>query len=87
MRLLIFTGVRTHGFTYRAYKYAGLVNLGCVPAGKDKRNYVTRVLLFLRTFLSFLEFDMRSRGIRLGKEDSMTVDGAIPTANRHGDKF
>ena len=38
-------------------------------------------------FLSFLEFDMRSRGIRLAKEDSMTIDGAILTANSHGDKF
>ena len=30
---------------------------------------------------------MESRGIRLAKEDSMTVDGAILTANSHGDKF
>ena len=38
-------------------------------------------------FLSFFEFDMESRGMRLAKEDSMTVDGAILTANSHGDIF
>ena len=38
-------------------------------------------------FLSFLKFDMESRGIRLDKEDSMTVDGAILTANSHGENF
>jgi len=30
---------------------------------------------------------MRSRGIRLAKEDSMVVEGPILTANSHGDKF
>ena len=30
---------------------------------------------------------MRSRGTGLAKEDSMIVDGAILTANNHGDKF
>ena len=38
-------------------------------------------------FLSFLKFDMESRGIRLVKEDNMTIDGAILTADSHGDKF
>ena len=84
---MTFTGVCTHPFTDRAYKYVGIMNKRCVHAGKGKRNCVTRVILTLRTFLSFLEFDMRSRGIRLAKEDSMTVDGAILTANSHGDKF
>ena len=87
MRLLTFTGVRTHPFTYRAYKYASIVNLGCIHAGKAKRNCVPRDIQIFKDFLSFLEFDMKSRGIRLAKEDSMTVDGAILTANSHGDKF
>ena len=43
--------------------------------------------MFFKDFLSFLKFDMESRGMRLAKEDSMTVDGAILTANSHGDKF
>ena len=43
--------------------------------------------MFFNGFLSFLKFDMESRGMRLAKEDSMTVDGAILTANIHGDKF
>jgi len=30
---------------------------------------------------------MRSRGIRVAKEDSMVNDGAILTENSHGDKF
>jgi len=34
-----------------------------------------------------LKFDMKSRGIRLDKEDNMTIDGAILTAESHGDKF
>ena len=84
---MTFTGVRTHPFTDRVYKYAGIVNLGCVHAGKVERNCVTIVNLLFKDFLSFLEFDMRSRGIRLAKEDNMTIDGAILTANSHGDKF
>ena len=59
----------------------------CVHAGKSKRKCVTRVILIFKGFLSFLEFDMRSRGIRLAKEDSMVIDGAILTANSHGEKF
>ena len=43
--------------------------------------------MFFNDFLSFLKFDMESRGIRLAKEDSMTIDGAILTADSHGDKF
>ena len=43
--------------------------------------------MFFNDFLSFLKFDMESRGIRLDKEDSMTVDGAIVSADSHGDKF
>ena len=43
--------------------------------------------MFFNDFLSFLKFDMESRGIRLAKEDIMTVNGAILTANSHGDKF
>ena len=43
--------------------------------------------MFFKDFLSFLKFDMESRGMRLAKEDSMTVDGVILTANSHGDKF
>ena len=39
------------------------------------------------TFSLFLKFDMESRGIRLDKEDNMTIDGAILTADSHGDKF
>ena len=84
---MTFTGVRTHPFIDRAYKYAGFMNLRCVHAGKAKRNCVTRVILTFEDFLSFLEFDMRSRGMRLAKEDSMTIDEAILTANSHGDKF
>ena len=84
---MTFTGVRTHPFTDRAYKYAVVMNLRCVHTGKGKRNCVTRVILTFKDFLSFLEFDMRSRGIRLAKEDSMVIDGAILTANSHGDKF
>ena len=38
-------------------------------------------------FLSFLKFDMESRGIRLDKEDNMTIDRAILTADSHGDNF
>ena len=30
---------------------------------------------------------MKSKGIRLDKEDNMTIDGAILTADSHGDKF
>lgn len=62
MRLLTFTGVGTIPFTYRAYKYAGIVNLGCVHAGKSKRNCVPRDIYIFNDFLSFLEFDMESRG-------------------------
>jgi hypothetical protein len=43
--------------------------------------------MFLSDFLSFLKFDMKSRGMRLDKEDNMTIDGAILTADSHGDKF
>ena len=43
--------------------------------------------MFFNDFLSFLKFDMERRGIRLDKEDGMTVDGAILTADSHGDKF
>ena len=43
--------------------------------------------MIFNDFLSFLKFDMDSRGIRLDKEDSMIVDGAILTADSHGDKF
>ena len=43
--------------------------------------------MFFNEFLSFLKFDMESRGIRLDKEDNMTIDGAILTADSHGDKF
>ena len=39
------------------------------------------------TFSLFLKFDMESRGTRLDKEDNMTIDGAILTADSHGDKF
>ena len=84
---MTFTGVRTHPFTYRAYKYAGIVNLCCVHAGKVERNCVPRDKYIFKDFLSFLKLDMESRGMRLAKEDSMTVDGAILTANSHGDKF
>jgi len=63
------------------------VNLECVHAGKAKRNCVPRDIYIFNDFLSFLKFDMESRGMRLAKEDSMTVDGAILTANSHGDKF
>ena len=38
-------------------------------------------------FLSFLKFDIESRGIRLDKEDNMTIDGAILTVDSHGDNF
>lgn len=38
-------------------------------------------------FLSFLKCDMESRGVRLVKEDNMTIDGAILTADSPGDKF
>ena len=84
---MTFPGVRTHPFTCRAYKYAGIVNLGCVHAGKAKRICVPRDKYIFKDFLSFLEFDMERRGMRLAKEDSMTIDGAILTANSHGDKF
>ena len=84
---MTFTGVRTHPFTYRAYKYAGIVNLGCVHAGKVERNCVPRDKYIFNDFLSFLKFDMESRGMRLAKEESMTADEAILTANSHGDKF
>ena len=30
--------------------------------------------MFFSDFLSFLKFDMKSRGIRLDKEDNMTFD-------------
>ena len=43
--------------------------------------------MIFNDFLSFLKFDMESRGIRLDKEDNMTIDGAILTADSHGDKF
>ena len=43
--------------------------------------------MFFDEFLSFLKFDMESKGIRLAKEDSMTVDRAILTVDSHGDKF
>jgi len=43
--------------------------------------------MFFNEFLSFLKFDMESIGIRVAKEDNMTVDGAILTADSHGDKF
>ena len=43
--------------------------------------------MFFNDFLSFLKFDMESRGMRLAKEDSMTVDGAILTVDSHDDKF
>ena len=43
--------------------------------------------MIFNDFLSFLKFDMESRGIRLDKEDSMTIDGAILIADSHGDKF
>ena len=43
--------------------------------------------MFVNEFLSFLKFDMKRRGIRLDKEDNMTFDGAILTADSHGDKF
>ena len=44
-------------------------------------------IYFSKTFSLFLEFDMRSRGIRLAKEDSMVVEGPILTTNSHGDRF
>ena len=87
MRLLTFTGVRTHPFTYRAYKYAAFVNIRCISASKVERTCVPRDKYIYKDFLSFLKFDMESRGMRLAKEDSMTVDGAILTANSHGDIF
>ena len=43
--------------------------------------------MIFNDFLSFLKFDMESRGIRLDMEDNMTIDGAILTADSHGDKF
>ena len=43
--------------------------------------------MIFNDFLSFLKFDMESRGIRLANEDSMTANGAILTGNSHGDKF
>ena len=44
--------------------------------------------MIFNDFLSFLKFDMKSRGIRLDKEDNnITIDGAILTADSHGDKF
>ena len=43
--------------------------------------------MIFNDLLSFLKFDMESRGIRLDKEDNMTIDGAILTADSHGDKF
>ena len=46
-----------------------------------------KINMIFNEFLSFLKFDMKSRGIRLDKEDNMTVDGAILTADSHGDKF
>ena len=84
---MTFTEVRTHPLTYRAYKYAGTMSLGCVHAGKVERTCVPRDKHFFNDFLSFLKFDMESRGIRLDKEDNMTIDGAILTADSHGDKF
>ena len=84
---MTFTGVRTQPLTYRAYKYAGIMNLECVHAGKVERNCVPRDKHVFNDFLSFLKFEMESRGMRLPKEDSMTVDGAILTADSHGDKF
>ena len=43
--------------------------------------------MFFSDFISFLKFDMKSRDIRLDKEDNMTIDGAILTADSHGDKL
>jgi len=63
------------------------MNKSCGTAGKPRRKCGTRVVLIFKGFLPFLEFDMRSRGIRLAKEDSMVVEGPILTANSHGDKF
>ena len=63
------------------------MNLGWVHAGKVERKCVPRDKYVFNEFLSFLKFDMESRGIRLNKEDNMTIDGAISTADSHGDKF
>ena len=84
---MTFTGGRTCPFTYRAYKYAIFVNIRCVHAGKVERICVPRDKHIYKDFLSFLEFDMESRGIRLAQEDSMTVDRAILTVHDHGDIF
>ena len=43
--------------------------------------------MIFNDFLSFLKFDMESRGIRLDKEDNMTIDGAILTADSHGVRY
>ena len=90
MKLVPFDLYRsTHSSLYiqSPCKDAGIVNSGCVHAGKDERICVPRDKYVFNEFLSFLKFDMESRGIRLAKEDSMTVDGAILTADSHGDKF
>ena len=59
----------------------------CVHAGKVERTCVPRDKHVFNDFLYFLKLDMKSRGIRLDKEDNMTIDGAILTADSHGDKF
>jgi len=84
---LTFTRVHTLPFTDRAYKYAGIMNKRCGTAGKLRRKCGTRIVLIFKGFLPVLEFDMRSRGIRLPKEDSMVVEGPILTVNSHGEKF
>ena len=63
------------------------MSFGCVHAGKVERTCVPRDKHVFSDFLSFLKLDMKSRGIRLDKEDNMTIDGAILTADSHGDKF
>ena len=63
------------------------MNLGAYTQARLRETAYPEINMFFKDFLSFLKFDMESRGMRLAKEDSMTVDGAILTADSHGDKF